>query len=1013
MPISGLSRLLNPVFAAASLLCALFLAPPAHALEKATIQLKWLHHFQFAGYYAALEKGFYRQAGLDVEIREGGPSTEVEKEVTSGRADFGVGTSALLLNRAHGDDLVVLAQIFQHSSAIFLTPRKTGIRSIADMAGRRFMYSNQHGDMLTLLKKNGIGENDILKVAHRGDPRDLISGKAEVMIAYSFNEAFILEQSGEPYLTFSPLTYGIDFYGDNFFATRELTEARPQFTKAFREATLRGWRYALENKSEVAELIYSRYSREKSHEWLMFEANQIEALIQPALVELGYQSPTRWMQISETFKELGMLPRDFQPAGIIYSPEPQQNYRLLAGATALSCTIIAILTVTLLSFRRLNRNLRAEIGERKQAEEAFRESKERLRVIIETSQAGIVMVNPQGIISFANKRMAEMFGSPLEEVVGSSYTSHLHPGENEAGDLLMRRLIKGDIDHVHTERHYLTRDGTDFWGYLSGRRLETAEGELKALVGIIADISDRKKAEDARNKEFFFIENLFAQSPMGISVFDGETGDCLRLNQAAADIAGGSIDILLHQNLARGGWQDAGIGRLAEAVLSDGMARHQEQELQATSGKQITARYFLSRFFVEGRAHLLVMGQDTTKEKRLDKENKRIEARLLNMQKLESLGVLAGGIAHDFNNILTGMIGNISLAQMMIEPSHRSHNPLLKAEKASHRAAELATQLLTFARGGKPIKKAFSVKPLVGESVSFVLDGTNVKGVIDIPDTLAIIEADEGQINQAFNNVIINAVHAMPCGGTLTIAGENAIIGSGNGLGLQPGAYVRLTFIDEGCGIPEAHQKNIFDPYFTTKASGTGLGLASTHSIINKHDGVILVNSTVGKGTSFSIYLPSTGKLSEAGNADAEAPLAAPDGGSVLVMDDEEMIQELTRAMLGELGYRVQTCYNGAEAIDLYREAREAGTPFSAVLMDLTIPGKMGGKEAASRLIELDPKARLVVSSGYSNDPVMAEPARFGFSATLMKPYTAAQLARVMREVITAQKTGSAGASLE
>jgi PAS domain S-box-containing protein len=1001
MPISGLFRLFRQMLAVLCVLPALTSVQPAQALEKATVQLKWLHHFQFAGYYAALEKGFYKEAGLDVSILEGSPATEVENEVTSGRADFGVGTSALLLKRAQGDDLVVLGQVFQHSPAVFLTPRKTGIRSIADLSGRRVMYSNQHGDILALLKKNGIGESNITTVPHKGDPRDLVSGKADVMMAYSFNEPFILEQVREPYLIFSPLTYGIDFYGDNFFTTRTMVETRPDFVRGFREATLRGWRYALANKSEIADLILSRYSKGKSRDWLMFEANQIDSLIQPTLFELGYQSPSRWQHISEVFTELGMLPRGFDPTGIIYNPKPRSDYRLLIGTVLLSCIIIAILAGLVLTFRRLNRNLLAEISERRHAEEALRESEEHLRVIFETSQAGIIMVDPQGVINFANKRMAEMFGCSPDELIGSTYLTHLHPEELQIGDHNMRRLITGEIDLAYAERHYLRNDGSDFWGYLSGKRLESPDGQLRALVGIITDTTDRRKAEEARGKALMFIETLLAQSPMGIRVFGGATGKCVRTNQAAADISGGTIDALLRQNFRElGSWRDAGLSAVAEEVLADGLARPVEKELYTSFGKQITVRYFLSRFIVEGESHLLVIGQDATEEKRLDRENKRIEAQMLNMQKLESLGVLAGGIAHDFNNILTGIVGNITFAQMLIDLSHKAHNPLVKAEKASQRAAELASQLLTFARGGQPIKKEFSVEPLVSESVSLVLRGTNVKGVVNIPDTLAIIEADEGQVNQAFNNIIINAVHAMPGGGTLTILGENTTLDSGSRLGLQPGEYVRLIFADEGCGISEADQKKIFDPYFTTKTGGTGLGLASTHSIISRHGGIILVNSEVGKGSTFTIYLPSTGQTSLTGKSENEPFPAMHKGGSILVMDDEEMIRDLTSEMLGELGYHVQTCAGGEEAIALYRAASEAGLPFSAVVMDLTIPGGMGGKEAAQLILEIDPKARLIVSSGYSNDPVMAGYARFGFRATLVKPYKVTEIAEVLNDLL-------------
>ncbi|HEY5996373.1 MAG TPA: ABC transporter substrate-binding protein, partial [Candidatus Deferrimicrobiaceae bacterium] len=415
MPIPSIRHELRA--AAALLGLFLLLALPfraAHGFEKATIQLKWLHHFQFAGYYAALEKGFYREAGLDVTIREGGPYVEVEKEVAAGRADFGVGTSAILLHLGHGDDLVVLGQIFQHSPAIFLTPRKSGIRSIPDMAGKRFMHSNQHGDLMAVMKKYGVAENAIVQVPHRGDPADLLHGKADVMVAYSFNEPFVFEQAGEPYLTFSPITYGVDFYGDNFFATRKLANARPDFVRAFRAATLRGWRYALDHKGETADLILSKYSKEKSREWLLFEANQMETLIQPELVELGYQNPSRWRQIADTLADLGMMPAGIDVAPMIYDPEPRRNYRALVVTILAAGVIIAVLAWFHLALRRLNRRLSL-------AHDELKRSAEQLRVLFESSQAGILMVDPGGRVTVVNQRMGELFACRPESLVGTWY----------------------------------------------------------------------------------------------------------------------------------------------------------------------------------------------------------------------------------------------------------------------------------------------------------------------------------------------------------------------------------------------------------------------------------------------------------------------------------------------------------------------------------------------------------------------------------------------------------------
>lgn len=380
-------------------------------------------------------------------------------------------------------------------------------------------------------------------------------------------------------------------------------------------------------------------------------------------------------------------------------------------------------------------------------------------------------------------------------------------------------------------------------------------------------------------------------------------------------------------------------------------------------------------------------------------ERESLRNRLLNAQRLESLGVLAGGIAHDFNNILTGIMGNISMARVVPDSPEKSARLLDNAEKAALRATELAGQLLTFAKGGAPVKKTVSIRKIVNESLSLALRGTNVKTVVEIPDCLHDIEADEGQMSQVFNNITLNAVQAMPRGGTLTVEGTNLVLEAENGLLLPPGGYVRLSFADQGCGMPEEVLKKIFDPYFTTKAGGIGLGLASVHSIIKRHGGHIEVRSKVGEGTTFALFLPSTGTTSTAGTEDVATVVQeeAPAGGSVLVMDDEEAIRDLAVEMLGHLGYEVTTCASGEETIRMYRTAKEGKKPFSFVIMDLTIPGGMGGRECAEAILAFDPCARLIVSSGYSNDPVMADFRDYGFRGSIIKPYTLDELTRVLR----------------
>ncbi len=376
-------------------------------------------------------------------------------------------------------------------------------------------------------------------------------------------------------------------------------------------------------------------------------------------------------------------------------------------------------------------------------------------------------------------------------------------------------------------------------------------------------------------------------------------------------------------------------------------------------------------------------------------ERKKMEDELLRAQKLESIGVLAGGIAHDFNNLLTAMLGNISLAKLNARSGDGIYQPLEQAERASERAQALTRQLLTFSRGGSPIRKTLSIGQLVKEAVTFSLRGSRTRSEFIIPDDLRPVDGDEGQLGQVFDNLAINADQAMPAGGTLRVVCSNCLLPESAALPFAPGAYVKVTFIDQGIGIPADHFEKIFDPYFTTKQKGSGLGLATSYSIIKRHDGHITVESEPGAGASFNIYLP----LSEQEvRQEPEEPRVVGKGhGSILLMDDEEMILEVAATMLGKMGYQVVCAPDGATALALYAAAHREGRTFDAVILDLTVQGGMGGSEALRRILEIDPNARAIVSSGYSNDPVMADYRAYGFRGVISKPYKIQTLNETLR----------------
>jgi signal transduction histidine kinase/CheY-like chemotaxis protein len=376
----------------------------------------------------------------------------------------------------------------------------------------------------------------------------------------------------------------------------------------------------------------------------------------------------------------------------------------------------------------------------------------------------------------------------------------------------------------------------------------------------------------------------------------------------------------------------------------------------------------------------------------------KMEEELFKAQKLESIGILAGGIAHDFNNLLTAILGNISLAKILTSKEDKIHQKLIEAEKASLRARDLTQQLLTFSRGGAPVKKVTSIAGIIRDSAAFALSGSKVTCQFNIPDDLWPAEVDEGQINQVINNLIINANQAMPDGGIITVTCKNIRLGRNQSLPIGDGSYILISINDQGFGIDEATIPRIFDPYFTTKKSGKGLGLATVYSIVKNHDGHITVDSTPGAGTTFTIYLPAT----ESGDVEliVNETIAVAIKGKILVMDDEEVIREIAGDILDFLGYEVEFAGDGNQAIDIYKKAMVSGHHFIAVIMDLTIPGGMGGKETIQILREIDQNITAIASSGYSNDPIMAEYKAYGFSGVITKPYMVSELERILNEVL-------------
>jgi PAS domain S-box-containing protein len=530
----------------------------------------------------------------------------------------------------------------------------------------------------------------------------------------------------------------------------------------------------------------------------------------------------------------------------------------------------------------------------------------------------------------------------------------------------------------------------NIWLSMTFAPIRDSNGNIIGVISVSTDITARKRqVEDRLASERELLKVTLNSLTEGVVATDREEHIIL-INQAASSLTGYSPDEVIGQPL-----------RKILYVLDD----------QTSETLPVAASFKEHPILVTRDLKEVPIAINNTPIKDPDQqiigtvtvfyditEKQKTERELLKADKLESLGILAGGIAHDFNNILAAILANIQLAFIKSKKKEVIEPYLLNTIETTRKASDLTKQLLTFSKGGAPVKKDASLIDLIKDTTEFVLRGSRVKAEFAIPDNLWIASIDEAQISQVIHNLAINAEQAMPKGGIIQIYAENIVIQPDSHI--QPGNYIKITVKDQGIGIKKEHLPKIFDPFFTTKKDGNGLGLATSYSIISRHNGYIEVDSREDIGTIFVIYLPATNIPALPIPRKDEA--ATPGTGlKVLLMDDEETILNAVSEMLNSsYGYQVISTTDGAKAIELYQAAQKSGNPFDVVIMDLTVPGGMGGQEAVAFLRDFDPKIKAIVSSGYANNPIMADYERYGFSGVVSKPYKIDELNEVLHKVI-------------
>lgn len=627
-----------------------------------------------------------------------------------------------------------------------------------------------------------------------------------------------------------------------------------------------------------------------------------------------------------------------------------------------------------------------DLTELKLAEELVKESEIKYRHLFENlNDAALVGDTETGLIVETNRRAEALFGMTRQELIGM-HQSRLHPAPETYKEKFRDHVARGrEADY---EGEIIRKDGAIVPVNISASVITL--GEKKLILGIFRDITERRRAEEELLQSKEFAESLIYAINDGITVLD-RNGSMHSCNEAFCKMIGYGRQEILGLVPPFPWWPEEemeSIKSVFEKALSG-----EEAEFELIYKKKNGERFpvIINPSQVRDSSGRVINYVATFKD---IAERKRMEKELLNAQKLESIGILAGGIAHDFNNLLTGILSNISLSIFYGDPESRVTKRLKEAEKAVLRSKDLAQQLLTFSEGGLPVKSLIHIGKLVTDSASFALLGSNVKCELSAPEDLFQVDADEGQLRQVIKNMVINAQQSMPEGGIVKVSLSNLEVAEN--AALKKGKYVKIEIRDHGEGIPDEHLPKIFDPYFTTKEKGSGLGLATAYSIIKNHGGHIEVHTSVGNGTVFNTYLPAPEPMKTC----KEGSIKIMSGGKVLIMDDDEIIKETAGEILNYLGCKVSYANDGAEAIEVYKAAHAAGEPFGLVIMDLTIPGGMGGKEAIKHLRSFDPEVKAIISSGYSNDPIIADFGEYGFSGVILKPYRVSDLSNIVHKML-------------
>jgi PAS domain S-box-containing protein len=683
--------------------------------------------------------------------------------------------------------------------------------------------------------------------------------------------------------------------------------------------------------------------------------------------------------------------------------ERQTLKKINYGSLWLLVAVVFPITLSVYLMYKRSRRALVEIEARAEIAEELRRSEARYRTFFENTAEGIFQSFTEGGFFSVNPSLAAMAGysSPRDMIDSiSDIRTQLFCSPDEHARFHFMLGGRGRVENFVSR--FKRKDGAVFWASTSARLSRDENGKVEFCEGLVVDISKRKQAEDLLRHSEEKLSKIFMMMPDGIAITQMKDGLVLEINKGFSQITGwGRGEILGRSVHDIGFWSDLAARDVMVSELKNGSdVLGNEFVFKRKDGAERIGLYSARPLEIAGEQCLIFVLQDTTNNRRMEEEHRRLEQQLYQSQKMDAIGQLASGVAHDFNNILMGIQGNISLLRMDAPAGDANKESLDSVEEQVKRGAHLTKQLLGFAREGKYEPKVLSVNELVRKSTEFFIE-TNKQIVAEfhLQDDLYAIEADARQLEQVLLNLFINASHAMPNGGNLTINTSNLLLNQeeASRYEIKPGNYVRISVSDTGIGMDRDTLERIFEPFFTTKqkSGGSGLGLASAYGIIRNHGGAINAYSEVEKGSTFNIYLPSTDKSLE---KDEPPPVASPQHGKggILLVDDESMIVDTGAIMLKRLGYTVIKANNGAEAVEAYRLHKDE---IDLVLLDMIMPG-MNGAQTLDALMRMNPCVKVILSSGYSLQGDVQKVMEMGCLGFIQKPYTIGELSKLVFETL-------------